>query len=54
MLLDGRIFKSGYNSTSTDLIDQAYLRTGTSVFFFLSIFQFVSLAYYYSNSSFIN
>lgn len=30
MLLDGRIFKSGYNSTSTDLVDQAYLRTGKS------------------------
>ena len=28
MLLDGRIHKSGYNSESTDLVDQAYLRTG--------------------------
>lgn len=29
MLLDGRVYKSGYNSNSTDLFDSAYLRTGT-------------------------
>ena len=28
MLLDGRIHKSGYNSESTDLVDQAYLHRG--------------------------
>lgn len=28
MPLDGRIHKSGYNSESTDIVDQAYLRTG--------------------------
>lgn len=42
MLLDGRIFKSGYNSTSTDLVDQAYLRTGKSSVCVTSLFNYVT------------